>query len=205
MKYLFVSPHPDDIELGCSATIFQLLKNKCEVQHLVVADCSDLPRNRNIYNEYLEAHRVLGIPDSNSKYLGLPNRRLYDTSNREILRAELEEYRARGIEAVFCPWLNDINQDHSTVAEECVRVFRYSSVFQYEVVHSCPGFEPNVFVAVTPEAYAKKMAVMEIYESQRQMLYTAESSIATTLRFRGTQAGIDMAEGFILFREVIHL
>ncbi len=198
MNVLFVSPHPDDIEFACCGTLLKHKKYGDSIFILVVSDCSDLPRNKTLPDEVKKVMQIIQ-PDQEIR-LDLPNRRLYDTANREILRNELENIRDLGIDLVYSPWMKDINQDHKTAAEETIRVFRYCSILQYEITHSCPAFEPDYYEEISETQMIKKLDIVTMFESQAEKSYASRKWIESVMLFRGLESGCKYAEAFKVWR-----
>jgi LmbE family N-acetylglucosaminyl deacetylase len=199
MNALFVSPHPDDVEFACLGTILKHRDMNDTIIIMVASECTDLPRNKTLLEESKKVMKI--IKPKEDIRLDLPNRRIYDTPNREILREALEKVRdTTKIDIVYCPWLSDINQDHSSTAEEVVRVFRYCSLVQYEITHSCPGFEPDYYVEITEEQIDKKLKIIEIFKSQLERSYSSRGYIKSIMLFRGLESGFKYAEAFNVWR-----
>lgn len=199
MNVLFVNPHPDDIEFACFGT---LLKHKAKgdsIYHLTVSNCSDLKRNSSLPEEVCRARKVSAPQYAVS--LDLPNTRVYEPDNRERLRKHLEKLRdGNEIGMVYSPWLDDINQDHSATAEEVVRVFRYCTVLQYEITHSCPGFKPDYYEEISEAQKDSKMRVVRIFKSQSKKDYASPEYIESVMMFRGLESGFRYAEAFKAWR-----
>jgi LmbE family N-acetylglucosaminyl deacetylase len=194
MKVLFVGPHPDDVEIGALGTLLKL-KDNHEIHYLVFSMCTDIPRNTNINDEFTQIKELLNIKTENKD---LPNRELYQYGNE--IREILEKYRDMGIDLVFGPSINDTHQDHKSVAEEIIRVFKYQSILFYEIPHSCPFFKPTFFFPLDENTVSEKNKILSIYKSQREKQYIQESSITTTMKFRGLEFGVEYAEAFEVFR-----
>ena len=199
MNVLFVSPHPDDIEFACFGSLLKHKKKGAKIYHLSVTECSDLKRNKSLPDEVREVRKIMQ-PD-NEVRLDLPNRRIYDTANREILREELEKIRdSVDVDLVYCPWRNDINQDHMATSEEVIRVFRYCSILQYEITHSCPAFEPDYYEEISENQLMTKLKVVSLFKSQSEKSYASQKGIESVMLFRGLESGFEYAEAFKVWR-----
>ena len=199
MNVLFLGAHPDDVEMGCLCTLLNHQKAKDKVHYLLMSD-----GNRSIKSEVrlVEYERVLEkLPKMVHRNLHLPDTKLYDTENREKIRWELERKRDfDNIGLVYSHWINDIHQDHRVVAEECIRTFRYSTILQYEIVHSCPQFEPNYYVETTKEEMDEKMQLLDLFHTQKANPYYNTKNFESAMRFRGSQSGFKYAEAFVLWK-----
>ena len=199
VNVLFVSPHPDDVEFACLGTLLKHKENGDNILYLAVSECSDLPRNKSLPNETRKIMKI--IQPFREVRLNLPNRRVYDTKNREILRKNLEELRDNhDISIIYAPWIKDINQDHSTTAEEVIRVFRYNTILQYEITHSCPRFTPNYYEEITEIQKNQKLRIVKIFKSQLEKRYATLECIEQIMLFRGLESGMKYAESFIVWR-----
>jgi LmbE family N-acetylglucosaminyl deacetylase len=198
MDVLFIGPHPDDVEFACLGTLFKHKENGDNIFYLSVSECSDLPRNKNLPQETRKVMEI--IQPFKEIRLNLPNRKIYDTKNREVLRKSLEDLRNNKITMVYSPWIKDINQDHSATAEEAIRVFRYNTILQYEITHSCPRFAPNYYEEITEIQKKQKMRIIEIFKSQAVKRYATTECIERLMLFRGMECGMEYAEAFIVWR-----
>jgi len=199
MNVLFVGPHPDDVEFACLGTLFKHKEKGDNILYLSVSECSDISRNKSLPNEIRKVMRI--IQPFKEVRLNLPNRRVYDTENREILRKNLEELRDNyNISIIYAPWIKDINQDHSTTAEEVIRVFRYSTILQYEITHSCPRFTPNYYEEITETQKNQKLKIVKMFKSQLMMRYATPEYIEQIMLFRGLESGMKYAEPFVVWK-----
>lgn len=196
---LMVSIHPDDVEISCLGTLFKHQENGDKIIYVSVTECDDLKRNKNLHNEVMFAMNIIR-PDEMYR-LKLPNRKLNHPDNMEKLRWYLEKIRdSEEISRVYGPWLNDIHQDHSGVAEEVIRVFRYNTIFQYENTHSCQNFIPNHYIRIPFELYKKKIKVLSYFLSQDA---SKLCDMATRLmEYRGIEVQSSYAEAFQVWRMI---
>jgi LmbE family N-acetylglucosaminyl deacetylase len=204
MDVVFVSPHPDDVEFACFGTLLKHKERGDRIIYLAVSECSDLPRNKNLASE---SRKVIEfIKPFREIRLDLPNRRVYDTENRETLRKALEDIRdSNDVAMIYSPWQGDINQDHRATAEEVIRVFRYNTILQFEITHSCPGFTPNYYEEISEEHRAKKMEIIQFFKSQMEKSYATPRWIEGVMLFRGLESGVKYAEAFMLWRTIRRL
>lgn len=191
---LFVGAHPDDVETGALGLLFGFRDVK--IHYVVMSKCMDIPRNQRILEEYGEVTKRLSAI---SRIFDLPNRALsvYGKEMREILEGYRDDEQVR---AVVCPSINDIHQDHKAVADEVIRVFRRHTVLFYELAHSCPLFEPRLFIPLEESRVKQKLELISLYQSQRTQRYMQEKVILATMQFRGFQCGCDFAEAFEIWR-----
>lgn len=198
-RVLAIGAHPDDIEYCCGGTVLGFIDKGAHVKYLVFSRCLDLPRNKNIIQEYDQVIKLMGLKSEDAVLLDLPNRRLYtvEAEVRNILEESRDSFKP---DLVFCPSLDDINQDHHTVALECQKVFKQTNLFGYEVLTSSVDFTPNYFVALTEELVQRKLELCFCYKSQAIKQYSQPEAIRGTMLHRGAQVGYKYAEGFNVIR-----
>jgi LmbE family N-acetylglucosaminyl deacetylase len=201
MNILFVSAHPDDIELGCIGALL-IHKEKRNLIHLrVMSECLDIPRNKNMAQDFKNALRL--IPYDTFDCPCLPNRKLDHPKIRMKIRETLEQFRDfHDVDIVYTHWINDLHQDHRAVAEEAIRVFKFSTINQFEVLNSCPGFIPNKYVELSDQIVDKKLKALECYTSQKKMFYFKPNVLKAHMVFRGAEVRKEFAEAFRIWREI---
>lgn len=200
MDVLFVAPHPDDVEFACFGTLLKHKKKRDNIFYMLVTDGSDIsdgcrPKEMREVMKIVKPIKMIN--------LNLPDRKVYDIENREVLRKSLEELRDKyKISMIYSPWIGDIHQDHSVTAEEVIRVFRYNTILQYEITHSCPGFAPNFYEEITETQKKIKLKVIKIFKSQAKKRYASDEFIRNLMIFRGQESGLKYAEAFVIWRMI---
>src|SRR3989344_4494159 len=191
-KILFISPHTDDIEFGCGGTIRRFVDDKIEVYCIILSDCVNaIPegfKKNSLNKECMSSLTLLGVKKNNRKIYSI----LEDLKNK--IKPDL----------VVIPSLNDPHQDHKTVAEESLRVFRHNiSIICYEEPWNHSKFEPKFFVRLTKTHLDYKINALKKYKTQRKLkrFYFDYKFIEGLARVRGSHVFSEYAEGF----EVIKL
>ena len=208
MKILLLSPHTDDIELGAGGTLIKLLREKNnDICWIVFSTCPDavpegLPKDT-LKKEYTSVVSELGIK----------NYHIYDFENmnfpryRQEILAELDKLRKEfEPDLIVTPSLNDFHQDHRTIAEETVRVFkRDTSIIGYELPWNNLVFNPQLLVELTDEEVERKWRILSLYESQFiiHRNYFSKEFIFGWARMRGAQCNAKYAEAFEVIRGII--
>lgn len=201
-RVLAIGAHPDDVEYCSGGTILGLLDMGVHVKYLVFSRCLDLPRNKNIMQEYQESLKIMGLKAEDGIILDLPNRLLYTVEAK--VRETLEELRdSFNPDLVLGPSVDDINQDHHTVALESRKVFKSTNLLGYEVLTSSVDFTPNFFVPLTEKLVERKLRLCACYRSQGDKRYSDSQAIRGTMLHRGAQAGFRYAEAFSVVRCVL--
>ena len=196
-KVLILSPHTDDGELGAGGTIRKLVDNKHIIQYTVFSS----PTRANL-KEFQEATKVLGVPRTALNCMDLSNKRL-PHYRQEILERLVRVRDGFRPDIVLCPSLQDIHQDHQTVAQEAQRVFKGTTVLGWEEPWNNPQFRPDCFVILTSGQITKKILALRQYYTQFDKPYMATGFIRGLARARGVQIGRRYAEAFEVIRWVI--
>ena len=133
--------------------------------------------------------------------LDFPNRRLFqhEAEIREVLEKERDEFQP---DLVFTHSLDDIHQDHSTVREECRKVFKSVTLLGYESPRSSTHFSPNYYMILPKQIMLKKRRAVECYQTQKGLSYADPEKIVAALQYHGTQVNADYAEAFEMIRGV---
>jgi len=203
-KILILSPHTDDGEFGCGGSIAKFVKQGAEVHYAAFSIAEDSvpePFPRDILaTEVEKATSVLGVTELHlSTY---PVRRLAHY-RQEILEKLVRLNKEIDPDLVFMPSLNDIHQDHATIAAEGLRAFKKKTILCYELPWNNLIFSNTCFIRFSDEELDKKMAAMNCYESQKWRVYAWGDFIRSLAVTRGTQIGGGLAEVFEILRLVI--
>src|SRR3989338_11603051 len=206
-KVLFVSPHTDDIEFGCGGTIRRFVEDKVEVYCIILSDCMNaIPKGfeeNSLNKECFSSLTSLGVKKDRIFIFQIENKE-FQKNNRKIYSI-LEDLKNKiKPDLVVIPSLNDPHQDHKTVAEESLRVFRHNiSIICYEEPWNHSKFEPKFFVRLTKGHLNHKINALKKYKTQRKLkrFYFDYKFIEGLARVRGSHIFSEYAEGF----EVIKL
>ena len=199
VRVLVLAPHTDDAELGCGGTVARLVEEGRDVHVAMFSLCDkSLPEGfftDDLRREFTVAMGELGVCEGSLH--------VFDYAVREFpsLRQEILEdmVRLRGIvypSLVLMPSLNDVHQDHATVAQEGLRAFKRSTVLCYEDPWNNFSFQNQMFVTLTDEQLEKKVAAVYADVSQRGRDYTQPEFIRSLAHVRGVQIGVPYAEVF---------
>ena len=99
--------------------------------------------------------------------------------------------------------LNDINQDHSKIAEEGLRAFKNTTILGYELIWNNLHFDTTSFVKLDKKHIQAKSDALKEYKSQGIRDYMSEEFIFSLAKTRGVQIGTQYAESFEVIRLVI--
>jgi len=216
---LVVAPHPDDETLGCGGTMLRHVEQEDTVHWLIVTHITEElgfeaerieKREREIGN--VAAHYGIDQPVN----LEFPTTRLDAQPMSTFVDAIGRVFQEVKPEIIYVPYRSDIHTDHAVVFDavmSCTKWFRYPSVqrvLAYETLSETEfaldpdvsGFQPNVFIDITGKV-EDKIQIMRIYESEigEHPFPRSEAAIRAQATLRGSTAGFNAAEAFMLLKE----
>jgi len=199
---LALSPHTDDIEIGCGGTLNRL---KSEGAKIFVVNFS-LSKNEknddvapNVKDEFISSMKYLG---AEYEMLNLPCRRL-EEKRQFILDYLISLSKNNSFDAVFCHSSFDQHQDHQTVRNEAFRAFKNTTILGYELPWNCVQFRTDIFVKLSEEDLLAKTKMIGFYKSQQHRPYMYKQYIFDMARTKGLSINYQYAEGFEIIRGVI--
>lgn len=205
-RVLVLAPHTDDGELGAGGTISKLIEEGSEVFYAAFSTAEDsvpegMPKDI-LKKEVKAATLKLGLKTENLiiynyKVRNLNYQRQDILENLIKLRAEIKP------ELILMPSINDIHQDHLTIAQEGLRAFKTKTILGYELIWNNLTFSTTSFVKLDKSHILKKYNALQEYESQRMRDYMSEEFIFALAKSRGVQIGADYAEAFEVVRWII--
>lgn len=204
-RVLVLAPHTDDGELGCGATLSKFHRQGFELHYVAFCSCDEsLPDgfpNGTLARELKAAADKLSIKRENVYIKDFEVRRL-NYYRQEVLDTLVQLNRSLQPDIVFCPTLNDLHQDHLTVAQEAARAFKTRTILCYEVPWNNIDFRSNFLVEVDEEDIQHKVDALSCYTSQKHRPYMNDEFIRSLARARGVTIGTRYAEAFTLLRGV---
>jgi LmbE family N-acetylglucosaminyl deacetylase len=205
-KVLVLAPHTDDGELGAGGTIAKLIEANAEVYYAAFSTAEQsvpdgFPKDI-LKTEVKDATRKLGIKEENLLIYNYEVRKL-NYVRQEILE-ELVRLRSKiNPDLIFIPSLNDIHQDHATIAQEGLRAFKQKTILGYELIWNNLKFSTSCFVQLTEKHVQLKCDSLKEYRSQHHHDYMSEDFIRSLAKTRGVQIGCQYAEAFEVIRLVL--
>lgn len=206
MRILAIGAHPDDVELGCGATLCLFKKNGHEVYILVLTkgEASGSPVVRE--KECAESARTIGV--DRLFYGNLQDTKITDGFETIM---EIERF-VNDIDPdfVFAHSPKDAHQDHRNAGMASLSATRNSKkVLLYESPAALREFCPQLFVDVS-SVFGVKLKALEAFGSQVSKVYFkgnnhdhegrkfpyVSNAVEGLARFRGFQAGVELAEAF---------
>jgi LmbE family N-acetylglucosaminyl deacetylase len=195
---LAVGAHPDDIELGCGATLFQSIKRGTKViaVFMTEGELSAPPEIRK--QESINALSLLGVeevhfgkfPDSEVPH----SRKAIDFLEQIAIK--------NSPDIVLTHSTNDIHQDHRQTGWLSISAFRnIPRILSYETPRVTAQFAPNYYVDVS-KSIDEKWKALQCHLSQKVKHYLAYESMVNLASFRGSQVGLRQAEAFEVIKYV---
>ena len=202
-KVLVLAPHTDDGEFGCGGTIAKLVANGIEVHYVAFSACeqSVLPQFPSdiLITEVKAATQILGIKPENLTLLKY-DVRTFNYHRQAILDDILKIKSTINPDLIFIPSINDIHQDHATIANEAVRAFKFTTILCYELPWNNFNFGTTCFVKLDKEFIDTKIEALKQYKSQQHRSYANGEFIRALARTRGVQINNHYAEVFEVIR-----
>ncbi len=203
-RVLAVGAHPDDVELGCGATLLAHSAAGDAVTMLVMTGGENGPGDDAAVvgrrAEQQEAARTLG---ARLMWGGLRDCTLLpDAATVAVVERAIEE---TGAEVVYVHAPDDSHQDHRAAAAATLSAARRLSRVLHYQSPSTLTFSPTTFVDVTA-FLSGKLAALRAHASQVEMSAMVEpDAVVASARHWGAQARIGYAEAFAPTRMVIDL
>lgn len=200
---LVLAPHTDDGELGAGGTIAKLIEADATVYYAAFSTAEKsvpegFPKDI-LKTEVKNATFKLGIKSNNLLIYNYEVRKL-NYVRQEILEELINLRRQINPDLVLLPSLNDIHQDHSTVAQEGLRAFKQTTILGYELIWNNLTFSTSCFVKLNKEHIEKKCRALKEYKSQQHRDYISEEFVKSLAKTRGVQIGSEYAEAFEVIR-----
>lgn len=205
-RVLILAPHTDDGEFGCGGSIARFIEEGIEVYYAAFSACQqsvlkEFPSDI-LLTEVRAATKLLGIKPENLILFDY-DVRTFNFRRQEILDDLIRLRTQINPDLVFMPSMNDIHQDHQTIANEGVRAFKFSSIFCYEVPWNNFSFQTSTFIHLEEKHVQIKVNALNEYKSQAHRTYANEEFIRSLARTRGVQIGTRYAETFDVIRWII--
>lgn len=196
-RFLFLGAHPDDIEIGCGATVISLIQSLPQPEVFWVVFSAPGERKE----EALDAAAAFLGPEVSATFEVLGFRDGFFPYQGGAIKEQFEDIKTRfDPDVIFTHREADKHQDHRLVSELTWNTFRNHLILEYEV----PKYDgdlgnPNVFVPVGEGARKRKLALLqERFPTQRSKPWFSEETFSGLLRIRGIECGspTGYAEGF---------
>jgi LmbE family N-acetylglucosaminyl deacetylase len=207
MKYhspiLVLAPHTDDGELGCGGLISSYIEKGADVYYVAFSNAhislpTGYPKDT-LIQEVTAATAVLGVPNENLFVYDFPVRH-FPSNRQEILQKMIDLRKKIAPKLVLCPSLNDVHQDHQTIAQEALRCFKRQSILCYEEPWNNINFSTDCFIHLDKHHLDRKIEALGCYRSQGDRTYISADSVRSLAVTRGVQIEVGYAEAFEVVR-----
>ncbi len=201
VSILAIGAHPDDIELGCSATLLKHRKFGDEIYLLVLSrgEASGDPEIRE--KECRNAAKLMGA--EKIIFGGLEDTKILDDVKTIMVIEKVINELNPGL--IYTHSYKDTHQDHRSTSYATLSAGRRSKkILMYESPTTFGDFQPQLFVDIKDE-FEKKKEIMRVYFSQsdkhwwttgQNMRERAPRAVEGLAFYRGFQAGVEVAEAF---------
>lgn len=224
MKVLFLSPHPDDVEIGCGGTMARFSREGHEVHVAVVAGdlggaAIDMVHSgksvqfQERTEEQLSAAQKLGV--SQVHFLGLGEASRFDAQPMARYVTKFDSLFL-GFDQLYVP-LPSHAKDHLVVWEaalaalrptklDSLQVYGYEQPTQWHGPQVSGAINCRHYVRLQKEDFDKKMSALRCFKSQmggRESSLVGLAGPRTLAELRGLEVGAEYAEMFLPLRTVI--
>lgn len=195
---LCLGAHSDDIEIGCGATLLEIMDAVPDVNiHWVVLS----GEGQRAEESQRSAERFLSRGRGSHRITLHTFRDSWFPTQWESIKETLHALsRTVQPDIVFTHRRNDAHQDHRVVSELTWCTFRNHLVLEYEIAkYEGDLGQPGVLVPVSrANARHKIDLLMECFDTQKQKPWFDEETFQAMLRLRGLEASSDSgyAEAF---------
>ena len=205
-KILILAPHTDDGELGCGGSIARFIEEGKNVFYAAFSTAEESvdPKfpNNILEIEVKAATKKLGIKRENLFIYNNEVRKL-NYIRQEILEELIKLKKKIDPDIIFMPSINDIHQDHSTVAREGLRAFKDRTILGYELIWNNITFNTSTFIILQHNHVQSKVDALQEYKSQKDKAYMSQDFVFSLAKSRGVQIGKEYAECFEVIRWVM--
>ena len=198
-RLLCLGAHSDDIEIGCGATILDLVGRYPGLGVDWVVLCSDAEREAEARSS--AASFLDGCEESQVIVQAFRDGYLPYTA------VEVKEFFAQlgsrfNPDLILTHYRRDLHQDHRFVGELTLQTFRNHLTFEYEIPKYDGGLDPpNLYFPVSAGAARKKTdLLMQHFGSQRSKAWFTPDTFDGLMRVRGVECKSEsgLAEAFHL-------
>jgi len=185
-RILCLGAHCDDIEIGCGATILELIAGNRDLEFYWVVFSSDPVREREARRAakgFLRGARRSTVIIQNFRNGYFPH------VGREIKDHFEELKKSFSPDLIFTHCRHDLHQDHRTLCELTWNTFRDHAILEYEIVKYDGDLRtPNVYMPVGERSCRRKISILEqAFRSQADKPWFTRDTFLAILRLRGVE------------------
>lgn len=205
-KILLLSPHTDDVELGCGGSVAKFIEQGHQILWIAFSSAEDslppgMPKDT-LSREFEKVIERYGLAKDQREILGFRVRHMSDF--RQDVLDHLVGVRSNfSPDIVIGPSVHDHHQDHQVVANEMIRAFKSSSsIISYELPWNNVRFDSQLFVSLEERHMETKWQALQEYRSQmiNRRGYFEREFVFGMARMHGVQCNQRYAEAFEVIR-----
>lgn len=203
---LILAPHTDDGEFGCGGSIARFIEEGSRVVYAAFSSCrASVPAGQPadiLKQEMMKSMDHYEIPNDRRVLFDYPVRH-FQEHRQEILDDMIKLNQLFKPNLVFMPSIQDIHQDHRTIAEEAMRAFKRTSLLGYEVPWNNYSFHNQAYIKLEERHMQKKIDAIACYQTQQFRNYANPQFTRGLAITHGVQINYSYAEVFEVIRWVI--
>jgi LmbE family N-acetylglucosaminyl deacetylase len=195
LRVLAIGAHADDIEIGCGATLLRLCESATAIELCWAVATGDGVREE----EALKGARAFcGSHPVEVRFGHLPESHL--PAHWDFAKSFIHSLTKFEPDVIFCHADHDLHQDHRTLGQLALTVFRDHFILGYEI----PKYDgdlrtPTVYMEVSAAEASRKVDLLhEQFPSQSDKYWFDRELFMGLMRLRGVEgkATSGYAEGF---------
>lgn len=191
MRVLAIGAHPDDIELGCGATLARHAMYGDEVTHIVMTKGNVKEQG---HTRRIEATAGAEIMGSNLVWAGMTDGQLQPDAVHKFVEQYVEALRP---DVVYFHAPEDSHLDHKAVAQGCLSAARYVPTLMMYESPSTLTFPASIYVDVEATIDAKCEAIKAHASQVGGRSRVNPDAIRAKARAYGFDARVEYAEAFL--------
>ena len=204
ISILALGAHCDDIEIGCGATLLNLLNQNSDIEITWVVFSSNDKRKleategARLFSDKANSLdlRIFDFKDGFLPYQGENVKETFESLKKEV-----------NPDLIFTHYRNDLHQDHRLVSEMTWNTFRNHMILEYEI----PKWDgdlgaPNSFFHLDEETCEAKIKYLQqAYNSQQDKAWFTDDLFRSLMRIRGMESNSPtrLAEAFYSRKYII--
>ncbi|MCA9192840.1 MAG: PIG-L family deacetylase [Planctomycetales bacterium] len=201
---LCLGAHADDIEIGCGATLLQIVALRPDLRIKWVVFTSDSQRQ---VEAQASAEAILaGVAHASIEILQFSDRYL-PWAGQQVKEKFFQLQETINPDLIFTHLLEDRHQDHRLLSELTWNTFRNHLIWEYEI----PKYEgdlghPNCYVSIPAKIGERKIdLLLEHFASQGNKSWFNRDTFRALMHIRGleSKSPSGLAEGFICRKALV--